>query len=94
MGELEKLLKQAFDEVTTSGNVIQVGVGLRRVVNMYLRGNNLSLTLQRPGWVLVITSNMAQAWDGHEKHRLEASLSISGVFIEGNRLYILLELGH
>ena len=93
MEELARLLKQAFDEVYTTSNDLQVGVGLRRVVNMYMHGDSLSLTLRRPDRVLVITRGRVQLWDGHEKHGLETSLSISSILIDNNKLYIILELG-
>ena len=93
MEELARLLGLAFDEVYTTSNGLQAGVGLRRVVNMYMHGGSLSLALRKPDRVLVITRGRVQLWDGHEKHGLEASLSISGILIDNNKLYILFELG-
>ena len=91
MKELEGLLRSVADEVYTSDNgevVVVFKVG--RVVNMYLRGGGLSISLRRPDKLLVIAGGRVITHDGG-KGEVRTNVVVDGVVIDNGKLYIILK---
>lgn len=88
---LEELLNRVADEVYTGGGGEVVLVfRLGRVVNMYLRGGDLSLTLRRPDKLLVIAGERVITHDGG-KEEVRTNVVVDGAIIDNGKLYIVLK---
>lgn len=91
MEELEKLLKSVADDVYTSDNgKVVIVFKMSRVVNMYLRDGNLSISLRKPDKLLVIAGGRVITHDGG-KEEVRTEIVIDGVVIDNDKLYITLK---
>ena len=89
---LEEILRGLVDGmyVDSKGEVVLV-IGLGRVVNMYLRGGNLSISLRRPEGLLVIAGGrvVRHGVGGDRDERL--GVTVDGVIIDNGKLYLVLK---
>mgnify|MGYP001770712372 CR=1 FL=1 len=88
---LEEILKGVVDDMYTGdkGEVVLV-FRMGRVVNMYLHGGNLSISLRKPDRILVIAGGRVITHDGGKKED-RTSAVVDGVFIDHDKLYITLK---